>query len=299
MFSVIEQPALRLAASSVLGMSLSESLMWSEWLAAGIGFLIFAGYVLVICGGNWRRVLCDIPQRPNRLLPELIVVPMLVFILVHIACAALIGTVPVLGNNEQWAGILAGIASHLTAGVVCVLIGTLTFQGGLRVFVLGSASWRKQLAWAVGGVLAVYPLCWAAAELALYLFSRFAPQYPLPEHDLLTVLNQPDLPAWMPTVLWCGALIVAPVAEEAFFRGVCQTALRHVFRQPVVPIVIVALFFGLAHLSQAHVVLPLAVLGFVLGLAYEKTGSLLTPIMLHLLFNLKTMIYFLLTQRMT
>ncbi len=49
--------------------------------------------------------------------------------------------------------------------------------------------------------------------------------------------------------------------------------------------------FGLAHMEQPHVVAPLIVLGVILGYVYERTGSLVAPITMHLLFNLKTMIF--------
>ena len=47
----------------------------------------------------------------------------------------------------------------------------------------------------------------------------------------------------------------------------------------------------MAHLAQPHVVAPLIVLGLILGYVYERTGSLVAPITMHLLFNLKTMIF--------
>ena len=42
---------------------------------------------------------------------------------------------------------------------------------------------------------------------------------------------------------------------------------------------------------QPHVVLPLAVLGVLLGVLYLRTGSLLGPIVLHALFNAKTLLW--------
>ena len=49
-----------------------------------------------------------------------------------------------------------------------------------------------------------------------------------------------------------------------------------------------ALAFTLVH-AQVHA-LPALLLGVLLGLAYERTGSLLVPILVHALFNLKTLI---------
>ena len=44
-------------------------------------------------------------------------------------------------------------------------------------------------------------------------------------------------------------------------------------------------------MEQPHVVAPLIVLGVILGYVYERTGSLVAPITLHLLFNFKTMLF--------
>ena len=43
--------------------------------------------------------------------------------------------------------------------------------------------------------------------------------------------------------------------------------------------------FGLMHYTQPQYVLPLAVLGAVLGYVYEHTGSLVAPILIHILIQ--------------
>ncbi len=79
---------------------------------------------------------------------------------------------------------------------------------------------------------------------------------------------------------------VAPVVEEFFFRGFLYTALRR-----RLPVVLAALFvgvlFGAVHVpTGAEAAAPLAFLGFVLCLLYERTGSLYPCIALHALQNM-------------
>jgi membrane protease YdiL (CAAX protease family) len=84
-------------------------------------------------------------------------------------------------------------------------------------------------------------------------------------------------------------IAVAPAAEEFFFRGFFYRALRGRF--PVlVAALIDGLLFGAIHydFSSSDMLLilpPLAVLGFVLCLVYEQTGSIFPTIALHSLNN--------------
>ncbi|MEO0948339.1 MAG: lysostaphin resistance A-like protein [Cyanobacteria bacterium J06641_5] len=79
------------------------------------------------------------------------------------------------------------------------------------------------------------------------------------------------------------AAVLAPLFEEIVFRGFLLPALTKHF--PVWgAIALSALIFSLAHLSLSEV-LPLAVLGGVLGFVYTRSRSLLASILLHGLWN--------------
>lgn len=82
------------------------------------------------------------------------------------------------------------------------------------------------------------------------------------------------------------SLIVAPVIEELFFRGVVQSRLRArggLWGRPWIAIGVTAVCFGLAHLwvaSAAHAALVLAP-ALVIGWVYERTRSIALCIALH------------------
>ncbi|MFW6107572.1 MAG: CPBP family intramembrane glutamic endopeptidase [bacterium] len=80
------------------------------------------------------------------------------------------------------------------------------------------------------------------------------------------------------------AVLIAPIVEEVFFRGFLYGALRR-WVPPWFAAVAVGLVFGLLHPPIAMLV-PLSLLGAFLCLVYEKTGRLMLPIGMHLLFNL-------------
>jgi uncharacterized protein len=84
-------------------------------------------------------------------------------------------------------------------------------------------------------------------------------------------------------------ICVAPVAEEFFFRGFFYRALRS--RWSVLAAAgIDGLLFGIIHFDFSGadallIVPPLAALGFIFCLVYEKTGSIYPTIALHALNN--------------
>ena len=90
-------------------------------------------------------------------------------------------------------------------------------------------------------------------------------------------------PAMLITLLLVAG-VMAPLSEELFFRGFLYNAAKH--RLGIVPgIILSALVFALVHIG------PLAVIGIIpmgvlLALAYEKSGSLWVPIMMHATNNI-------------
>ena len=80
--------------------------------------------------------------------------------------------------------------------------------------------------------------------------------------------------------------VIAPLAEEFFFRGYFFGALRN-WHGPWLAALITGLVFGAIHVGSADPVflVPLAVLGFMLCIVRWQTGSLLPCIGLHALNN--------------
>jgi len=76
--------------------------------------------------------------------------------------------------------------------------------------------------------------------------------------------------------------VVAPLAEEVFFRGYFYGALRN-WRGPWLAALLTGLTFGAIHAGGTDVVflVPLAILGVMLCVVREQTGSLLPCIALH------------------
>ena len=88
-----------------------------------------------------------------------------------------------------------------------------------------------------------------------------------------------------PFVMVVTAVIMAPIFEEIIFRGIIQKGLINNGVKPWKAIVFASVVFGLVHGNPWQFV-GAVLLGYVLGIVYEKTKSLLLPILLHAFNNL-------------
>lgn len=78
--------------------------------------------------------------------------------------------------------------------------------------------------------------------------------------------------------------ILGPIAEEVFFRGFAYRVFKERFGMPA-GIALSAFLFALIHMNPVALV-PIFLIGVVLALLYERTGSLAAPIGLHCANNL-------------
>lgn len=86
------------------------------------------------------------------------------------------------------------------------------------------------------------------------------------------------------------ALVVAPVAEETFFRGFLFSGIGNRYGYGW-GAVISALLFSLAHILQPGAFLPIFLLGLLLAWLYVKTGSIWACIFTHFAYNSIALIF--------
>lgn len=80
-------------------------------------------------------------------------------------------------------------------------------------------------------------------------------------------------------------VIAAPVSEEICFRGMLFGGLRTRLPRLAAALISGLIFGGLHALTGLSAVPPLIAFGFILALLYEKTGSIVPGIVLHMLNN--------------
>ncbi len=124
-------------------------------------------------------------------------------------------------------------------------------------------------------------LKWAAAAVGAYLLfaALYAGIFGAPEQEDIADSFGP------PLVQVLLIVIAASVSEEVCFRGMLFGGLRERLPRYAAALIAAAIFGGLHALTGLSAVPPLIAFGFVLCLLYEKTGSIVPGIVLHMLNN--------------
>ena len=124
-------------------------------------------------------------------------------------------------------------------------------------------------------------LKWMAAAIGAYLVvaAVYAGLFGTPEQE--------DIAESFGTVPLQVLLIViaAPISEEVCFRGMLFGGLRERLPRLAAAFLAALIFGGLHALTGLSAVPPLIAFGFILALLYEKTGSIVPGILLHMLNN--------------
>jgi len=175
--------------------------------------------------------------------------------------------------------------------VVYLLIRTSSTVDGWRKLGVIPVHPGRDVTWGIIGLLAALPMVMGTIQAAVLIGEIFGQEAPQIAHDMLKVMVNSD--SFIGTVmLMISALIVAPVLEETLFRGMVQTVMVETAgEEQRWGVVLTASFiFAIIHADTATFenwqALPgLFVLGVVLGWLYERSGSLLPGIMVHMGFN--------------
>ena len=138
----------------------------------------------------------------------------------------------------------------------------------------------KNVYYGVMGYISVIPVLFAALVLTLFVVTvfKYRPQ-PQPIMEIFIAEEKAALLAYMTVFV----SVLGPIAEEIFFRGFLYNAIKK--RTGVkAAILISAVLFSCLH---AHLVgfLPIIILGIFLAYLYEKTGSLVPSITVHVIHN--------------
>ncbi len=111
-----------------------------------------------------------------------------------------------------------------------------------------------------------------------------------PRQAVFNTLADPNLSVVRLVLLVFVAVAVAPLAEEAIFRGVfLPVALR--YGGSLRALLVVNLLFALLHLHLPSF-LPLLAIGLCLSIGMLATGSLLTSVIMHAIFNGEMLLLF-------
>ena len=192
-------------------------------------------------------------------------------------------------------GCAARIAGPTKPSIVQMIVSALSLQGALLVLLGGflrehQTSWseafgfksRWPLALFAGIVLACVftPIAWKLQEFSAWLMTRLHVQ---PQLQQVVQTLESDRAAHARLVFGAITLLIVPVAEEAFFRGILYTWVKAI-GYPRLALWGSSILFAAVHANLAGF-LPFTLLALLLVALYERTGNLLAPVAAHTLFN--------------
>jgi membrane protease YdiL (CAAX protease family) len=137
----------------------------------------------------------------------------------------------------------------------------------------------RDIGYAFIAYLAVLPVFTLAASAWQHVGESFGWEYELP--PLVSFLMKTDSVVSI-VIIAVAVVIVAPIAEELFFRAFTYSALRRRFG--IIPgILVTSIYFAVIHDFFSY--LPIFVLGIALAYLYERRQSVVAPVALHFFHN--------------
>ncbi len=154
------------------------------------------------------------------------------------------------------------------------------YAQGASAIGLSRVHWGKAALTAAAGYAAVVPAL-VGIMVATFFVIRAIGYEPDPQPIVEVFIEEKKVPIlWMSTFF---AAVFGPVAEEIFFRGFMYPAVKKKWGMAA-GVLGTSVIFSLLH---AHTVgfLPIMVLGVFLVYLYERTGSLVVPMIAHIIHN--------------
>lgn len=164
-----------------------------------------------------------------------------------------------------------------------MLVGLGILQISLQSYIPNVLKWLRLkwkgnwIGWGLGGYFVALPLVLIISLLNQKLLKDQGGGNPILEiilkgHDPFTI-----------ALLWFLVAVCAPLFEETLFRGFFLTSLTR-YMSEWQAIALSGFIFALAHLNLGDV-LPLSLLGMVLGTVYWRSRNLLSSMLLHSIWN--------------
>lgn len=263
-----------------IGLLMMSFLFFAAGLA--IGGVLFTGY------GLWTGKIRAVWKFPPRRLPawtfsELIRVLVLVVIIASLLPFVRLGL----------AGLMHGVEPDLNLWITAsmlvldlfVIMAVVVLAAGKgksirSAFGLSMSRYSEAVSTGFRGYVAVFPWLFLLLAVIVEASRRMGWKPPVEPIQQLLFQEQRPVVLGMTIVLAC---VIGPIAEELFFRGVLYGALRQRLSR-LFAILVSGAMFSLLHTNMIGF-LPIMLLGCLLAYLYERTGSLASPLAVHIVHN--------------
>ena len=232
------------------------------------------------------KALVDSPPRRNNMPSYLAVIPLFMWIVVVVGLSII--KKKAIANPSDWQSSFADnviiCIGVIPAIATSMIIARSSFARRLKGFGLNPKTIVRDLGAGFLNLLATMPVVLAVVILTILIGKLVVGgKFEMPQHaELKEIMAYQQ---WQVRALIIfTTILVVPLAEEIFFRGMFQTMLRSYIVRPWPAIILASLVFVVFHENPEHWP-ALFALSVCLGYSYEKSGSLFRPIFIHSMFN--------------
>ena len=180
-----------------------------------------------------------------------------------------------LDSEMNWVTVLYGLVPQLA-----LIITVLAVKSHYHVRFLPFSPTKRPFFKGGEKLIRYFPLIWIAAGLSTWLLERVG--LSSGEQETITMMNALQDP-WKYLLCALAAVVFAPVLEELFFRGILFRFLLGKLSTQLALLISAALF-SLLHFNSDSLV-PIFILGYLLGSIYRETGDIRSSIAMHACFN--------------
>jgi len=261
-------------------------ILWaSAWAIATLSLLGLALPCYLIFRPRRRAVAPEQAPAPVASLLDLVAV----LILALTVALVLSGYVAFFFTRKEWLAAAVGLLgqSAILLGFSWIVVESIHRRRMTEIGWTGQR-WAKSLALGIGAAIFIYGVGIGLETLIVkglgLLFDPLRIALMVEEEHLRLPEFLPSLPFRASYLFsWAVVVLVAPVGEEVFFRGLAYTAIREKWGVAA-GLIVSSLGFAVVHMYLIHF-LPVLITGLVLAYLRERTGSLVAPMVAHLATN--------------
>jgi membrane protease YdiL (CAAX protease family) len=190
----------------------------------------------------------------------------------------------------QDTALVTGILLYAATAFLAVCFGLFYSRVTFRQAFLAPriSAWNAAKKGLLYGVAAIPPVVGLSIGMTAALEGLGYPPQP---QEMFEWLADDALAAGTRLFTMAAAVLIAPVVEELLFRGILFAAVLKT-RTFAFAALLSGVYFALVHL-HAPSFLPLLALSTAFSAGYAATGSIVTPIVMHALFNLTSLLFYL------
>ena len=206
----------------------------------------------------------------------------------------LLSNIPYLQSNDNLSVMLSAASADII-GIAAVFYFVLNERRqDIAALGLTAKRFSANVKYGIFAYIGLIPILASVMFLTIVLFKAL--DIFIEPQPIVIMLEKED---HIPTLICMGlfSALLGPVIEEIFFRGFAYQALRKRFGI-FSGIALSAVFFAYVHANLASF-FPIFFLGMLLAYMYEKTGSLVPSMAVHIIHNSVTLAFLLLAKAVT